>query len=155
MGKIRTSKEERERQYIKEELMRYYMYKDKIKELEDDIYRFKIKYRDMINDPPVGGSIIKMPDGTPNNQNLVMRLECKLNDLETNLKYYKDRINILNNWLGILTEKQCRVAKVYICQYQCKNVHEAALDLGYAESTLKEYPDKIYERIRKKVKNIF
>lgn len=155
MGKIRTNKEERERQYIKEELMRYYMYEDKIKELEEDIRRFKIKYRDMINDPPIGGSIIKRPDGTPNNQNLVMRLECKLNDMETNLKYYKDRIAILDNWLGILTEKQNRVAKVYICQYQCQNVHEAALELDYAESTLKEYPDQIYERIRKKVSKIF
>ncbi len=155
MGKIRTSKEERERLYIKEELMRYHMYEDKIKELEDDIYRFKIKYRDMINDPPIGGSIIKMPDGMPNNRNLVMRLECKLNDLETNLKYYKDRIDILNNWLGVLTEKQNRVAKIYICQYQCQNVHDAALELNYAESTLKEYPDQIYERIRKKISNIF
>lgn len=155
MGKIRTSKEERERLYIKEELMRYHMYEDKIKELEDDIYWFKIKYRDMINDPPIGGSIIKMPDGTPNNRNLVMRLECKLNDLETNLKYYKDRIDILNNWLGVLTEKQNRVAKVYICQYQCQNVHNAALDLGYAIDTVKGYPDQIYERIRKKVSKIF
>ena len=109
----------------------------------------------MINDPPIGGSIIKMPDGTPNDRNLVMRLECKLNDMETNLKYYVNRIDLLNNWLGILTEKQYRVAKVYICQYQCQNVHEAALELNYAESTLKEYPDQIYERIRKKVSKIF
>lgn len=155
MGKIRTSKEDREKQYIKEELMRYHMYEEKIASLKEEIRRFKIKYRDMINDPPIGGSIIKMPDGTPNDRNLVMRLECKLNDMESNLKYYEDRIDILNNWLGILTEKQYRVAKVYICQYQCQNVHEAALELNYAESTLKEYPDQIYERIRKKVSKIF
>lgn len=155
MGTVRIGTKERDKRYIKEELMRYYMYKDKIKELEDDIKQFKIKYRDIISDPPIGGSIIKMPEGTPNNQNIVMRLECKLNDLETNLKYYKDRIDILNNWLGILTEKQNRVAKVYICQYQCQNVHGAALELGYAESTLKEYPDQICERIRNKISKIF
>ncbi len=155
MGKIRTSKEDREKQYIKEELMRYHMYEEKIESLKEEIRRFKIKYRDIINDPPIGGSIIKTPDGTPNDRNLVMRLECKLNDMETNLKYYVNRIDLLNNWLGILTEKQYRVAKVYICQYQCQNVHEAALELNYAESTLKEYPDQIYERIRKKVSKIF
>lgn len=155
MNKIKTSRDEREKQYIKEELMRYYMYKDKITKLETEIHRFKIQYRDLINDPPIGGSIIKMPDGSPNNRNLVMRLESKLNDLETDLKYYRDRIGILDNWLGVLTEKQYKVAKLYICQYQCRNVHKAALELDYAESTLKEYPDQICERIRKKVTKIF
>ena len=155
MNKIKTSKEEREKRYIKEELMRYHMYEDRIKKLEDEIAEFKQVYQDILNDPPIGGSIIKMPDGTPNNQNIVMRLEFKLNDLESNLQYYKSRIDILNNWLGVLTEKQNRVAKVYICQYQCQDIHRAALELGYAESTLKEYPDKIYERIRKKVLKIY
>lgn len=155
MNKIKTSKDEREKQYIKEELMRYHLYEERIRKLEDEIYSFKIKYRDMLNDPPIGGSIIKMPDGSPNNRNLVMRLESKLNDLETELKYYRDRIGILDNWLGVLTEKQYRVAKLYICQYQCKDIHGAALELGYAESTLKEYPEQIYERIRKNVTKIF
>lgn len=155
MSKIKTSIEAREKQYIKEELMRYHMYEDRIKKLEDEIAEFKQVYQDILNDPPIGGSIIKMPDGTPNNQNIVMRLEFKLNDLESNLQYYKSRIDILNNWLGVLTEKQNRVAKVYICQYQCQDIHGAALELGYAESTLKEYPDKIYERIRKKVLKIY
>ena len=143
MSKIKTSIEAREKQYIKEELMRYHMYEDRIKKLEDEIAEFKQVYQDILNDPPIGGSIIKMPDGTPNNQNIVMRLEFKLNDLES------------NHWLGVLTEKQNRVAKVYICQYQCQDIHGAALELGYAESTLKEYPDKIYERIRKKVLKIY
>lgn len=155
MNKIKTSRDEREKQYIKEELMRYYMYKDKVMKLEDEIHRFKIKYRDLINDPPIGGSIIKMPDGSPNNRNLVMRLESKLNDLETELKYYRDRIGILDNWLGVLTEKQYKVAKLYICQYQCKNVADAAAELDYSIDTVKGYPDQIYNRIRKKVTKIF
>lgn len=153
--KIRISREKRIKQYIKEELMRYYLYTDKIAELKIDIKAFKKKYQEILNDPPIGGSIIKIPDGSPNNQNLVMRLECKLNDMETNLKYYEDRIRILNNWLGVLTVKQSRVAKIYICQYQCQNVHEAALELGYAEDTVKGYPDEIYDRIMKKVSKIF
>lgn len=155
MNKIKTSREEREKQYIKEELMRYYMYEDRIKKLEDEIAEFKLEYQDILNDPPIGGSIIKMPDGTSINQNIVMRLEYKLSDLESNLKYYRSRIEVLDSWLGILTEKQNKVAKVYICQYQCKDIHGAALELGYAESTLKEYPDKICERIRKKVMKIY
>ena len=106
MNKIKTSRDEREKQYIKEELMRYHLYEERIRKLEDEIYRFKIKYRDLINDPPIGGSIIKMPDGSPNNRNLVMRLESKLNDLETDLKYYRDRISILDNWLGVLIFKR-------------------------------------------------
>ena len=47
-----------------------------------------------------------MADGTVINQNIVMRLEYRLADLESNLKYYQERIKILDNWLGVLTEKQ-------------------------------------------------
>ena len=143
------------KQYIKEELTRYHFYEKRIRELQKDIQNFKVKYRDIINDPPIGGSIIKMPDGTPNNQNIVMRLESRLNDMESDLKHYRDRIAIMDNWLGALTEKQYRVAQVYIMRYQCRNVHEAALELNYAEDTVKEYPNRIYERILKKVTKIF
>lgn len=153
--KIRTTKKQRDRQYIKEELMRYYMYKDKITELKVEIEQFKKEYREILNDPPIGGSIIKMPDGTPNNQNIVMRLESKLNDMESNLLYYKERINTLNKWLGILTEMQYKIAKVYICQYQCQNVHSASLELQYAEDTIKQYTDRITKRIQEKFNKIF
>lgn len=155
MSKIKTSIEEREKQYIKEELMRYHMYEDRIEELSTKIADFNREYQDILNNPPIGGSIVKMADGTVINQNIVMRLEYRLADLESNLKYYQERIKILDNWLGVLTEKQSKVAKIYICQYQCQDIHGAAIDLGYAESTLKEYPDKIYERIRRKVLKIY
>ena len=37
MNKIKTSKDEREKQYIKEELMRYHLYEERIRKLEDEI----------------------------------------------------------------------------------------------------------------------
>lgn len=143
------------KQYIKEELMRYHLYEEKIEELKDEIRQFKIEYQEILNDPPIGGSIIKLPDGTPGDENIVMRLERRLNDMESNLRYYESRIDVLDNWLGMLTYKQNHVARIYICQYQCQNIHDAALELGYAESTLKEYPDKICERILRKVNKFF
>lgn len=150
MGKIKTSKEDREKQYIKEELMRYHMYEEKIASLKEEICRFKIKYRDMINDPPIGGSIIKMPDGTPNDRNLVMRLECKLNDMETNLLYYENQLHMLDQWLYVLTPEQRDVIKVYVCEYQCQNRRHAALDLKCGEDNVKKRMDDGVRRIRKK-----
>lgn len=143
------------KQYIKEELTRYHFYEKRIRELQKDIQNFKVKYRDIINDPPIGGSIIKMPDGTPNNQNIVMRLESRLNDMESDLKHYRDRIAIMDNWLGVLTEDQNRVARVYIMRYKCKDVDHAALELEYSRDTVKKYPSKICDRILKKVTKIY
>lgn len=154
-SKIRISREEREKQFIKEELMRYHMYSDKVKELKQEIEDFKIEYQYIMNNPPVGGSVIKMPDGTVVDKNLVLRLEGKLGVMVNNLKYYKDRVDTLNKWMGMLTEKQKDVALVYFCEYQCKNVHEVALELGYAEDTIKEYQSTITGRIHKKFKKIF
>ncbi len=155
MGKIKTSKEDREKQYIKEELMRYHMYEEKIASLKEEICRFKIKYRDMINDPPIGGSIIKMPDGTPNDRNLVMRLECKLNDMETNLLYYENQLHMLDQWLYVLTPEQRDVIKVYVCEYQCQNRRYAANDLGCDENNVKNATERGIKRIRKKIKEFF
>ena len=92
--------------------MRYHMYEDRIEELSTKIADFNREYQDILNNPPIGGSVVKMADGTVINQNIVMRLEYRLADLESNLKYYQERIKILDNWLGVLTEKQSKVAKM-------------------------------------------
>lgn len=155
MNKIRTSKEDREKQYIKEELMRYHMYEEKIESLKEEIRRFKIKYRDIINDPPIGGSIIKMPDGTPNDRNIVMRLECKLNDMETNLQYYENQLHVLNQWLYVLTPEQRKIIKLYVCEYQCQSRRHAANDLGCDENNVKNATERGIKRIRKKIKEFF
>ncbi len=152
MGKIRTSKEKQDKRYIKEELMRYHMYESKIASLKNDIANFKKKYKDILNDPPIGGSIIKMPDGTPNEKNIVMRLEYKLNDLENNLQYYESQIHRLNNWLYVLTPEQRKIIKLYVCEYQCQERGHAAAELKCDENNVKNGTERGIERIRKRFK---
>lgn len=148
-GKIKISREERLKSFIKEELQRYYMYIARRDELETELDNFDIKYREIVNDPPIGGSIIKMPDGSPNNDNIVMRLLRKRVDIESNLLYYKNRVDTIEKWLDILTYKQKKFALVYICEYQCKNIKEAALEIKYAEDTVKHGTDPIINKIYK------
>lgn len=149
MGKIRTSKEDREKQYIKEELMRYHLYEEKIEELKDEIRQFKIEYQEILNDPPIGGSIIKLPDGTSGDENIVMRLERRLNDMETNLQYYTNRLHILNQWLRVLTQEQRNVIKVYVCLYQCQDRSHAAIELKCSEDNVKKRTNDGVRRIMK------
>ncbi len=155
MQKLRISKEERERMYIKEELMRYYMYKDKIQEIQNDIIQFKQHYQEVLNNPHIGGSIINVQKNNSEKQNIVMRLEYQLADLESNLKYYESRIAELDRWLSSLTDIQYQIAVVYICQYQCKDAYGASLELNYAQDTIKAYTDRILKRIQKKFNKIF
>lgn len=153
-SKIRMSKEEYEKQFIQDELMRYYFYIDKRDEYKKEVDEFKSIYREAINDPSFGGSVAKMPDGSPDNSHIVIKLGGKLFDLESNFKYYENRVNTLVMWLGMLTEKQKRMALVYFCEYQCNNIHEAALELDYAEDTVKHCVKPIVNRIYKKFKKI-
>lgn len=149
-SKIRISREEREKQFIKEELMRYHMYSDKVKELEQEIEDFKIEYQYIMNNPPVGGSVIKMPDGTVVDKNLVLRLEGKLGVMVNNLKYYKDRVDTLNKWMGMLTLSQLMIVKVYVCEYQCQDRWHAATDLKIDSETVKTQTNRAIKRIHKK-----
>ncbi|NBJ65258.1 hypothetical protein D5266_08720 [bacterium c-19] len=155
MSKLRISKEERERMYIKEELMRYYMYKEKIQEIENDIIQFKQHYQEVLNHPHFGGSIIHVQGNSGEKQNIVMRLEYQLADLQSNLTYYQSRIAELDRWLSVLTDIQYQIAMIYICQYQCKDVYGASLELNYAQDTIKAYTDRILKRIQKKFNKIF
>lgn len=155
MEQMKIGKEERERMYIKEELMRYYMYKDKVYELENEIQQFKQHYQEVISNPHVGGSVITLQSGNHQKQNIVMRLEYQLADLEGNLRYYRSRVAELERWLAVLSANQYAVAKVYICQYQCKNVYQASLELNYAPDTIKAYTNHILKRIQKAFTKIF
>lgn len=150
MGTVRIGTKERDKRCIKEELMRYHLYERKIEALKEEIRLFKIEYSEILNDPPIGGSVIKMPDGAKENQNLVMRLEGRLNDLESNLQYYINQVHRLNNWLTVLTADQYRVIMKYVCEYQCQERSHAALELKCSEDNVKDRMNDGIERIRKK-----
>lgn len=140
-------KEERTKQYIKDELKRYYMYYDRVMELRKEIASFKDEYQEILNDPPIGGSIIKMPDGTPSGKNIVMRMRCKLNGLEANLEYYEDRLDTLDKWMDMLTPPLLEVVKIYVLEYQCENMHEAAIANGLSEDVVHKYTNRAIKSI--------
>lgn len=146
-GKVRISQEKRDKRYIKEELMRYYIYQEQLRKAESDIQRFLVKYRDMINDPPIGGSIIKMPDGTPDGRNMVMRLECHLADLKRNKRFIERQIALLDSWLAVLTHAQYEAVLLYVCEYQCQDRRHAALELQSEDSGLKKRVKRAINRI--------
>lgn len=146
-GKVRISQEKRDKRYIKEELMRYHLYHDQLQKAENDIAEFKYKYHNLINDPPIGGSIIKLPDGTPNNSNMVIRLEGELADMRENKRAIEKQIAHLDSWLSALTQAQYRAVLIYVCEYQCQERAHAALDIPCTEEALKDIVERAINRI--------
>ena len=84
----RITKESLQKRFIKEELMRYYFYLGRAKDIKAEIEEFKIEYEEELNNPVFGGSIIQMPNGISEKEHIVIRLNARLKDMEDNLKYY-------------------------------------------------------------------
>lgn len=154
-AKIKIPKEQRDRQYIKEELMRYYMYQDKCEELKQALLQYQQYYKDTLENPHIGGSIIKVSSNHPEYTNVVMRLESKKADLENNLIYYKAKIYELETWMHVLTFSQREVIMKYVCEYQCQKREKAANDLHCDSETVKKQTERGIERIRKHFPKIF
>lgn len=150
----KMDKEKNLKKYIKRELMNYYIYLEKVIELEAQ----KRKFKDMSNNPPVGGSIIKMPDGSTGKDGQQHRIAINKCDVESNLKYYQNKLDTLDSWLNILTKPLHDVVKVYVLEYQCENLHEASIVLSfygkYEEDTINKYTRRAVDRIYTKIKKI-
>lgn len=150
--KIRLSKEKQDRKFIKEELKRYYIYKDKVAELNAEIKKCKRKYKEEVNDPHVGGSIAKRPENMNQKDNVVMKWEGRIADLESNKRYYRNQCHRINQWLSVLTESQYTIVMKYVCEYQCEDRWHAATDLKCDSETVKTQTKLAIERIRKNFK---
>lgn len=146
-SKIRITREDRDKKYIKEELMRYHYYQEQLQKINDDIRRFKVRYNDLINDPPIGGSIIKLPDGTPDSSNLVIRLQGRLNSMQEDKHTIEKQIARVDSWLAALTHAQYEAVLLYVCEYQCQDRRHAALELQSEDSGLKKRVKRAIDRI--------
>lgn len=147
---IRVSKETRTTRFIKEELMRYYWYIEKYIDIEAHLNEFKKQYEELLNDPPVGGSIITRASGSPDYTNIVIKMEGKLFDLKSNLKYYEKRLDMLDTWLDSLTMTQRNVVLVYVCEYQCRDIEEVSFQLNYATSNVNNVSKRSIQKIYQK-----
>lgn len=152
MGKIRTGKEQNDRRYIEEELMRYYFYQERIESLKDEIKKSEDDRDYELNNPPYGGSLAKVPENNSERESISMKWARIIGALESNLRYYESQIHRINNWLSILTPSQYNVIMVYVCEYQCQNRNHAALELKCDGETVKTQKRHALDRIRKNFK---
>ena len=143
----RITRESLQKRFIKEELMRYYFYLGRAKDIKAEIEEFKIEYEEELNNPSAGGSIIKMPDGSMCSDNKVMILMRKLNDMEENLKYYINKMNVLDSWLNFITKSQQKIVKIYVIKYQCQERSHAAAELQCSEELITKQTNRAINRI--------
>lgn len=141
------SKEELDKRYIKEELMRYDMYVGRVIDIKCDISAFEKKYEEEVNFPCCGGSVVKIPDASATYSNKVMQLICQLNDMEENLKYYENKLDTLDKWLDYITPSQQNIVKTYVLEYQCQSRHVVAAILKYSDETIKKQTERAINRI--------
>ena len=145
----KMNKETQIKNFIKSELMNYYFYLEKISEYQDIVEH----YEDLQDDPSIGGSLIKLSKSSHSNLSPQKRLTYDKMVAESNLRYYKNKLDTLDSWMNVLTESLHNVVKVYVMKYQCEKLHEASFQLGYEEDTVNKYTkraiDRIYGKIRK------
>lgn len=150
----KLNKEKQVKKYIKGELMNYYLYLEKVKDL-----KIQKRLNDEISDnPPIGGSFAKMPDGSTSRDGQPHRIAINKCKIESELNFYQNKLDTLDNWMNILTKPLYDVVKVYVMMYQCENMHEASIELSftakYEEDTINKYTKRAVDRIYSKVNKI-
>ena len=143
----RITRESLQKRFIKEELMRYYFYLGRVKDIKAEIEEFKIEYEEELNNPVFGGSIIQMPNGISEKEHIVIRLNARLKDMEDNLKYYISKMDTLDAWLNYITPAQQKIIKVYVIQYQCQERSHAAAELKCSEELIMKQTNRAINRI--------
>ena len=143
-------KEKNLKKFIKDELSRYYLYRDLMNQYQEIVDM----YGDEQNNPSVGGSTMRMPDSSQGNQSPQERLTNNKIDAESNRAYYQYRLDTLDNWMGILTQAQHDTIKVYVMKYQCKQLNDAANELNYKTDTIEKNMERAISRIYSKIKKI-
>lgn len=141
------NKETQTENFVKNELMNYYFYLEKKNEYEEIVRN----YEDLQNDPPIGGSLVKMPESLQNGLSLQERLVLSKVDAESNLRYYRHKLDILDSWMNILTESQHDIVKQYVMINQCRNAGAAGCKIGYREITVKMQTKRAINRIISKM----
>lgn len=134
------------KKYIKGELTNYYLYLDKLNEIRS-------KTRPLYGQNP-GGSVIKMPNGSQACDGIQHRTIIHNEGVYMDCEPFIEKLERIDNWMNILTESQHNVVKVYVMKYQCEDTHRAALELQFAEDTVKKYTNRAINRIYSRINKI-
>lgn len=143
----KLDRETQTKNFIKNELMNYYFYLEKINEYQ----KIVDMYEDELSNPSVGGSVIVPPNSFLDNTSRQEHLTNNKMDAESNLRYYQYKLDVLDSWMNVLTESQHDIVKQYIMKYQCKNAQIAGDKIGYREVTVKMQTKRAINRIYSKI----
>jgi len=155
VGKARTEKEKSIDKRIKEELTRYYEYRESIPRLKARKKRCEDQYKYELNNPPYGGSIAKVPENSNVKDNTItMKWSNIISNIENDIIRCESQVHKINKWLTVLTPDQYRVIKKYVCEYKCQNRPRAAAELKCSEDNVKDRMNDGIRRIRKNFDNI-
>ncbi len=131
--------------YIKSELMNYYLYLCKWHELNDE--RRALSYS-------IGGSVIRVSNGVSDGRSPQERVFMKASELEEMQKVYEKRMDRIDGWIGILTEKYYDIVLRYIMKNRCRNARTVGRELRMEENTIKKYAERAVNLISSRNSNI-
>ena len=137
--------EESTKGYIKGELMNYYLYLHKWHVLNNEINSLSCS---------TGGSVIQMPNGVSDGKSPQERMAMKSSDLEEMQEMYEQKMDRVDRWISVLTEKYYAIALEYIMKNQCGNAKVVGEDLKMEENTVKKYAGRAISQILSRNSNI-
>jgi len=133
--------------YIESELMNYYWHLAEWKRYDDEINRLKEEYNEKLNDPSVGGSIVKMPDGNQENSPWQIEMSGKIYLLEEKKSIEEMYLNRCDEWLSVCTPAQEKMFHQYVMIQQCTDAFKAGQLTGFSENNVKKSRERVLNKI--------
>ena len=95
-----------------------------------------------------------MPNGVSDGKSPQERMTMKSSDLEEMQEMYEQKMDRVDRWVSVLTEKYYAIALEYIMKNRCRNAKAVGQDLKLEENTIKKYAERAISQILSRNSNI-
>lgn len=133
--------------FIESEIMNYNYHKVMRMKYQETIDCLNQEYNYLLHNPPIGGSIIKMPSGSYNNSNWQLEFKGKIGRFEEKRNLEDLYIKRVDKWLSEISFDSKHLEVVELFMKQGFDAVVVADEVGYAEKNIYRIKDSVLNKI--------
>lgn len=133
--------------FIESEIMNYNYHKVMRRKYQDKIDELNQEYNYLLHNPPIGGSIIKMPSRSYNNSNWQLEFKGKIGRFEEKRNLEDSYIKRVDKWLSEISFDSKHLEVVELFMKQGNDAVVVADEVGYAEKNIYRIKDSVLNKI--------
>ena len=133
--------------FIESEIMNYNYHKVMRRKYQEMIDLLNQEYNYLLHNPPIGGSIIKMPSGSYNNSNWQLEFKGKIGKFEEKRNLEDLYIKRVDKWLSEISFDSKHLEVVELFMKQGFDAVVVADEVGYAEKNIYRIKDSVLNKI--------